>query len=236
HAMALPWSAARQLAIARSHARAFDPMVERAGVRPATQRTREGRLKIGYLSRDFYDHPVARLIAGLFALHDRATFEIHAYSFGPNDKSSYRRRIEAGCEFFHDVSAIPLMELDRRVRDDGIHILIDLMGFTGMARTACFALRPAPIQVAWLGYAGTMGADFIDYIIGDPVVTPAEQADCFAEKIVRLPHSYMVTDHEQPISTTPIKRAHHGLPDDAVVFCCFNNSYKIGPEIFDVWM
>lgn len=234
-ALALPWSPARELAIALSHAREFERAAARvtpASVKPPRQ---SGRIRVGYLSRDFYDHPVGHLIYRLFGLHDRERFEVHTYSFGPNDKSIYRKRIESDCEQFHDVQMMSLSELDRQIRRDGIEILVDLMAYTGLARTATLALCPAPIQASWLGYAGTMGADFIDYIIGDAVVTPPELRDGYSERIVRLPHSYMITDASQPISTG-LKRADHGLPENAIVFCCFNNAGKLEPYIFDSWM
>lgn len=236
HVMSLPWDGARQLAFAKGYAREFERAAARVGARPAEPAPGSGRIKVGYLSRDFYDHPVGHLILNLFGLHDRNQFEVHAYSFGPNDQSAYRRTIESGCECFHEVSGVPLTELDRRIRADGIHILVDLMGFTGLARTACLALRPAPVQVNWLGYAGTMGAGFIDYIIGDAVVTPPRNAAEFSEQIVRMPHSFMVTDYKQPIAAAAPSRREQGLPETGVVFCCFNNAPKIEPTIFGVWM
>jgi predicted O-linked N-acetylglucosamine transferase (SPINDLY family) len=234
-ALALPWSPSRQLAIARSHAREFEKAAARVGSHPERGANSSGRIKLGYLSRDFYDHPVGHLIYRLFGLHNRSKFDVHVYSFGPNDGSVYRKRIESDCDHFHDVQAMSLSQLDRQIRADGIEILIDLMAYTGLARTAALALRPAPIQVSWLGYAGTMGADFIDYIIGDAVVTPAELADGYSERIVRLPHTYMITDAEQAVAAQA-KRPDHGLPEGAVVLCCFNNAGKLEPFMFDAWM
>ncbi len=232
YTLSLPWLPAQQLAIARAYVAQFG----RASVRePHPSPPRTGRLKIGYLSRDFYDHPVAHQLQLMFGLHDRRQFEVHVYSFGPDDKSEYRRRIERDCEHFLDVADLSLSSLAQRIRDDGIHILVDLMGHTGLSRLACLTRRPAPIQAGWLGYPATIGADFLDYIIGDPVVTPPESAGAFSEKIVRLPHTYMVTDHRQTIGT-PMSRADQGLPEDAVVFCCFHNAHKIEPLVFDRWM
>jgi len=233
--LSLPWSAARQLAIARSYARSFDRFAIAIPQRPAVSPIRPKRLRIGYLSRDLYDHPIGHLLSGLFAKHDRQRFEVHVYSFGPDDASVYRRRCAEGCERFHDVAGQPLEQLDAAIRTDGIDILIDLMGYTGLGRTACLARRPAPIQAQWLGYAGTMGAPFIDYILGDPVVTPAALAVNFSEQIVRLPHSYMPTNDGQETSHTTT-RTQHGLPTEGVVFCCFNNAAKIEPIIFERWM
>jgi len=235
HVMSLPWTGAEQLKIARSYAKEFEKVAERHPSRPAAPRP-GSRLKIGYLSRDFYDHPVGHLIHRLFGLHDRDRIEAHAYSFGPNDSSIYRQNIEAGCECFHDVTGLSLTDLDRRIRDDGIQILVDLMGYTGMARTACLALRPAPIQISWLGFAGTMGASFIDYLIADDIVVPAAGESDFREKIIRLPNSFMITDNQQPIAENKPSRRDQGLPENAVVFCCFNNAPKIEPTIFSIWM
>ena len=237
YAASLPWSPKQQLAVARGHARCFPGLKVSEG-KPAAQQSKSvsGRLKIGYLSRDFYDHPVGHQCASLFALHDRQHFEVHVYSFSPNDKSVYRQRIEKGVEHFHDVEWTNSAELVRQIRADGIQILVDLMGFTGLARTSVVASRPAPIQVNWLGYPGTMGADFVDYIIGDAVVTPPDFADGYSERIVRMPHSFMITDREQPISERAIKRCDCGLPDEAVVFCAFHSGYKIDPGSFDAWI
>jgi predicted O-linked N-acetylglucosamine transferase (SPINDLY family)/glycosyltransferase involved in cell wall biosynthesis len=236
HAMSMPWDGQRQLLIAQSYAREVEKVAARVHSARATPSTQTDRIKIGYVSRDFYDHPVGHLIAPLFGLHDRKRFGVYAYSFGPNDSSTYRKRIEAGCEHFHDVMNLPLSDLNGRIRDDGIHILVDLMGFTGLARTAVFALRPAPIQASWLGYAGTMGASFIDYIIADATVTPPGKEADFREKVVRLPGSFMITDYQQELTDRKPSRREQGLPDEGFVFCGFNNAPKIEPMIFDVWM
>lgn len=236
YAVSLPWTAQQQLVVARSHAQAIERAAAVGAASPAATPSRTGRLKVAYLSRDFYDHPVAHQVQALFGLHDRSQFEIHAYSFGPNDASTYRRTIEHDCECFHDIARLSVVETEQRIRADGIHILVDLMGYTGFARTQCLARRPAPIQVNWLGYPGTLGAGFIDYFVGDRVVVPPELADAFSERLVRMPHSFMVTDHHQPIQAAPVARRAQGLPDEGVVFCCFNNGYKISPEVFATWM
>ncbi|MEH2012186.1 O-linked N-acetylglucosamine transferase family protein [Nostoc sp.] len=199
-------------------------------------RSLTGRLRIGYLSNDFRNHATSHLIKSLFDLHDQANFEIFAYSFGADDKSEYRQHITANCEHFQDITTLSIEESARQIYDHGIHILIDLKGYTAGSRSAILALRPAPIQVTYLGYPGTMGAEFIDYIISDPVVTPPEFADDFSEKLVTLPHSYQVNDHQQAIASTPVTRSQYNLPESGFVFCCFNNNYKIEPQIFEVWM
>jgi predicted O-linked N-acetylglucosamine transferase (SPINDLY family) len=235
-AMSLPWSSARQIAVARSHARGFDRFTASARDASSHAIPRDGRIRVGYLSRDFYDHPVAHQIQSMFACHDRERFEVHVYSLGPDDRSTYRQRIERDCERFHDVAGLTLQGLNGLIREDGIHVLVDLMGYSGLARPACLASRPAPIQVNWLGFPGTMGAGFIDYIIGDRCVTPPGMEAAFSEKIVRMPHSYMVADGSQPIDAAPATRRDQGLPEQGVVFCCFNNAHKIHPEVFDIWM
>jgi protein O-GlcNAc transferase len=222
------------LAASRGRAKNFQRFAE-SPLPPASIK-REGRLKIAYLSGDFYDHPVGHLVHGLFGLHDRGEFEIHAYSFGPDDLSHFRARIQNECEHFDDLRRLSLPDLARRIRDDGIHILVDMMGYTGIARTGAVAMRPAPIQVQWLGFPCTMGADFIDYMIGDPVVTPPHLAANYHENLVRLPHSFITGEADQQIADRPPTRREQNLPEDAVVFCCFNNAHKIDPSIFDIWM
>ncbi|MEA3212591.1 MAG: protein O-GlcNAc transferase [Chthoniobacter sp.] len=235
-ALTLPWPAERLLAVARSHSR---PLTRGAAGGPQSfehPRTRVGRLRIGYLSGDFYNHPIGILIQGLFARHDRGDFEVFAYSFGRDDGTPYRRRVEAGCDQFRDIAALSVDEAAQRIAADGIHILVDLMGHTGYSRVAVLARRPAPIQVSYLGMVGTMGAEFLDYLITDRVVSPPERAGDFDERLVWMPHSYLVNDHQHPIADRPATRAECGLPAQGFVFCCFNNSYKIEPEVFGDWM
>lgn len=239
HALSLPWDGDQLLAIARSHAKLNERTASQLqqstpGFSAASMEAT--RIRIGYLSRDFYDHPVAHQIKGVFALHDRSRFDVHVYSFGPDDGSVYRQQIAQTAAHFHDVSRLNDQQLYQQIQADGIQILIDLMGYTGFAKTRCLANRPAPIQVSWLGYPSTMGADFIDYLIGDAVVTPLDHDEFYHEAVVRLPHSYMPTDHAQPIVQPLLDRSQYQLPAEVPVFCCFNNSYKITPEIFHTWM
>lgn len=237
HAASLPWTVAQLCEVARSHARGFQRFASNRDNASFSSHAREtGRLKIGYLSRDLYDHPVGHQIAGLFALHDRNKFDVHVYSFGPNDRSEYRQRVERDAENFHDVQHLADEPLVKLIRSHGIQILVDLMGYTGLARTSVVAARPAPIQVVWFGFPGTMGAEFIDYLIGDDVVTPRELSHGYHETIVRMPDSFMVTDHRQPIATVPFTRSDFGLPDGPVIYCAFHNSYKIDPGRFETWM
>ncbi|MBV9124889.1 MAG: tetratricopeptide repeat protein [Planctomycetes bacterium] len=233
------WSGERQLAVARGHAEHV--LREVRGLRETLPFTPPappgpGRLRLGYLSADFHAHATLHLMQGLFGLHDRQRFEVFAYSLGPDDRSPYRQRVAQDCEHFVDVHGASVADVARRINADGIHLLIDLKGYTGGGRPGVLALRPAPIQVNYLGYPGTMGAGFIDYLISDRVITPPEAAGLYTERLVLLPHSYQVNDHQQPIAPTPVSRTAAGLPERAFVFCCFNNSYKMEPMIFGTWM
>lgn len=193
-----------------------------------------GRLRIGYLSNDFHQHATAMLLAQVIELHDRERFDVRLYSYGTADGSAMRRRLEAASESFVDVAGFSNREAAQRIRDDGIDILIDLKGYTLNARTAIMAMRPAPIQAAYLGFPGTMGADFIDYAIVDPVVAPPSMAEAFAEKLAWLPDCYQPNDRLREVGTPPGRHA-CGLPEQGFVFCCFNHTYKIRPSMFDIW-
>jgi protein O-GlcNAc transferase len=195
-----------------------------------------GKIRIGYFSADFRDHPVAHLTAQLFELHDRSKFEVFGYSFGPSAGDEMRRRLSAGFDQLIDVKDKSDKEIADSAKDLQIDIAVDLMGFTEGSRTGIFAHRAAPIQVNYLGFPGTMGANYLDYIIADRVLIRPEEGDFYSEKIVWLPHSYQVNDSSRPISDRRFTRDELSLPPDAFVFCCFNNSFKITPDVFDVWM
>ena len=195
-----------------------------------------GRLRIGYVSGDFRHHATAHLTRKLFRVHDRTRFEIVGFSLRPDDGSSYRRDIIAGCDRFVDLLGLSNAEAALRIAQEGIHILVDLHGYTRYARPEIFALQPAPVQVSFLGYPGTSGADYIPYIIADRVVLPEALRPWFSEQPVYLPDCYQVNDDEQPIAATGITRAHAGLPEDSFVYCCFNIAYKIEPDVFGAWM
>jgi protein O-GlcNAc transferase len=194
------------------------------------------RLRLAYLSADFREHAVAHVTAELFELHDRRQFEVIAFSFGPNDGSDVRRRLERGFDRFRDVRGSSDLDIAREMKALEIDLAIDLMGFTRDCRPAILAHRPAPIQVNFLGYPGTMGADFIDYIIVDPYVVPPECHQDFAERLVELPDCYQPNDRKRSIDDLTPSRADCGLPERGFVFACFNNTYKITPPVFDVWM
>jgi predicted O-linked N-acetylglucosamine transferase (SPINDLY family) len=206
-------------------------------VRPSStsrRRLHVGRLRIGYLSGDFHDHPTAVLVAGVLEAHDRSRFEIVGYSTGPDDGSALRARVAAACHRFEDLRGAPPEFIARRIRDERIDVLVDLKGHTAGAPLDVLAMRPAPIQVHWLGYPGTLGAPFVDYLIGDPVVTPSEDEADYTESLVILPWSYQSNDRSR-VALAPPPRPTCGLPVDAVVLCCFNNTYKINPQVFDAW-
>ncbi len=203
---------------------------------PLVTVARGGRLRLGYFSTDFHDHALAYLAADLFECHDRSAFELVAFSLGPESDSPMRHRLVAAFDSFLDLRDARDIDVARRARALGIDVAIDLNGFTTGAREGVFALRAAPIQVAYLGYPGTMAAPYIDYLIADRCVIPDEARPHYAEKIVYLPHSYQANDRQRPIAAGEVTRASAGLPADGFVFCCFNNNYKIMPQVFAVWM
>jgi len=214
-------------ACARHHERQ-SPMLPPRAIEP-----RE-RLRIGYVSADFHNHATAFLMAELVERHDRMRFEIHMYSHGPRRDDACRHRLARGADVFVDCLDLSPEQMARRIRADGIDILVDLKGYTRDARPAVFAYRPAPVQVAYLGFPGTTGSSRIDYIIGDPWVTPLEHAAHYTEKIAQLPGCYQCNDGTRPLPVAP-PRSSQGLPEDALVLCGFNQPYKISPEVFDVW-
>jgi predicted O-linked N-acetylglucosamine transferase (SPINDLY family) len=194
------------------------------------------RIRIAYVSADFHQHAVSYLIAGMFECHDRSQFEVMAISFGPDDASEMRQRLRNSFEHFIDGKAYDDDEIASQIKNAEIDILIDLKGFTNDARTGIFARRPAPIQVNYLGYPGTMGADYIDYIIADGTLIPDSYQAHYTEKIVYLPNSYQANDKKRPISDKVFTRLELELPENGIIFCCFNDNYKILPDIFDRWM
>ncbi|QLE54208.1 TIGR03032 family protein [Nostoc sp. TCL26-01] len=233
-----PWDRHLQLQVAKTHSQSLIKQLQQTKqtLNFTHSRSHNGRLKIGYISNDFRNHATSHLMRSLFSLHDRTNYEIFAYSSGADDQSDYRHHIINSCEHFQDISQLSVEDSAKLIFHDQIDILVDLNGYTAGSRTGIFTLKPAPIQVNYLGYPGTMGADFMDYIITDSTLTPPEFADSFSEKFVVLPHSYQVNDYQQEISSQPMTRAEHGLPASGFVFCCFNNNYKIEPVMFDIWM
>jgi len=194
------------------------------------------KIRIGYLSSDFYGHATAYLMAELFELHDRTRFEIVMFSYGRGPNDEMRTRLINATNAYHDVHALSDAQIAEKIRACEIDILVDLKGHTQDARLGPLTYRPAPIQAHYLGYPGTLGTRFIDYLIADHYLIHDEDYDNYSEKIVHLPGSYQVNDRQRTISSKITRRSEHGLPEDAFVFCCFNNNWKITPEIFDVWM
>ena len=194
------------------------------------------KIRIGYYSADFHDHATSYLIAELLERHDAARFALIGFSFGPAKDDTMRRRIEAAFDVFVDVQTRSDRQIALLSREYGIDIAVDLKGHTQDSRPGIFAQGCAPIQVQYLGYPGTMGADYMDYLIGDAIVTPASRDSDYVEKLVRLPHSYQANDSQREISPRIFTRQEMGLPQSGFVFCCFNNNYKILPAVFARWM
>ena len=192
------------------------------------------RIRVGYVSADFRQHAVASLFAGMFEHHDRSQFEVTAISLGPNDNSDMRRRLQQCFEHFHDVSGSTDDEIAVRIRAAEIDILVDLAGTTAGARFGIFARRCAPVQVSYL--SGTRAVQYIDYLVADRTLIPADLLEFYTEKIIYLPASFQPNDDRRPIADRMYTRAELGLPKDSFVFSCFNDSYKIVPDVFDHWM
>jgi predicted O-linked N-acetylglucosamine transferase (SPINDLY family) len=192
------------------------------------------KIRVGYLSNDFNDHAAALLLIETFEEHDRARFEVHAFSFGADDGKAMRPRIRAAMCVFHDISALSDIEAAQAIHLAGIDILIDLKGFTQGARTGVLMLRPAPIQVNFLGFPGTLGAGVCDYIVTDRFMTPPETSPDYSESFAYMPHSYLPHGRAGALGAAPT-RAEVNLPENGFVFCCFNQAFKITPSIFGLW-
>ena len=194
------------------------------------------KIRIGYFSPDFKNHPVSYLAAELYEIHDRSKFEIHAFSFGPDTKDELNIRIKAGVDYFHDVQMRSDQDIVKLSRSLEIDIAIDLTGFTGKARTNIFAMSAAPLQVNYLGYPGTMAIDYIDYLIADHIVIPNEKKIHYSEKIVFMPNSYQPNNSRFEVLKIDVIKKNFGLPSNGFIFCSFNNQSKISPSTFAGWM
>jgi protein O-GlcNAc transferase len=197
---------------------------------------RHERLRIAYVSGDFRTHAVASLIAGVFDCHDTSKFEITGVSYGVDDKSAMRKRLEGAFDRFIDIRDREDADVLATLREMEIDIAVDLSGFTGVSRTGLFARRIAPVQVNYLGFPSTMGAPYMDYIIADRTVIPPEDFEFYSEQVVWLPEQYQANDRKRAVAPRIPSRGEAGLPEDGFVFCCFNNNHKITPEIFSIWM
>ena len=203
---------------------------------PVSAASTDGKIRVGYLAGEFRDQATSHLLTGVLEHHDRSRFEIYAFDNGWDDSSETRRRIEGAV---HAIVGIRQMDDERAaaaIGDRQIGILVNLNGYFGEGRTNVFAQRPAPIQVNYLGFPGTMGASYMDYIIADRRVIPEADRSCYEEKVVYLPHGYQANDRKRRVADTVFSREALGLPGDGFVFCCFNNNYKIMPAMFDCWM
>ncbi|HET9404972.1 MAG TPA: tetratricopeptide repeat protein [Burkholderiales bacterium] len=232
--LAISDSAADQLQCSRMYVADKYPAAPRPVWRG--ERYRHDRIRIAYLSADFHAHATANLMAGLFEAHDRTRFETTAISFGPDIADEMRTRLRAAFDRFIDVRDRSGHETASLLRELEIDIAVDLKGYTAFCRTEILSHRAAPIQVNYLGYPGTMGADYIDYILADRLVIPEQHHSFYTEKVVYLPDTYQANDSRRQIAEWAPTRAEAGLPEQGFVFCSFNNNYKITPKIFDVWM
>ncbi|KQM71376.1 tetratricopeptide repeat protein [Xylophilus sp. Leaf220] len=236
--VALPCTPAQQLRCAQNCAQEKTQAAHRSPPLPfpPPAASAHHKIRIGYYSADFHSHATAYLMAGLIELHDRSRFEIVAYSFGPPGEGAMRDRMERAFDRFVEIGHLTDAQAMALARQDGIDIAVDLKGFTDDGRIGIFLQRAAPVQVAYLGYPGTAGTDCIDYLIADERVVPPSHRGFYAEKLAWLPESYQVNDRHRRIADRTPPRAELGLPDDGFVFCCFNASYKITPDVFDAWM
>ena len=201
------------------------------GVGPAAR-----RLRVGYLSGDFNQHATSLLMAGVIEAHDRGVVEVFAYDYSPEDGTPMRARMREAFEHFVSLSDQPPAAAAALIAADEIDILIDLKGYTERSRSEIMVLRPAPVQVQFLGYVATQAGEWIDYVIADAIVLPPEQQANWTEQAVRMPASYYPNDRSRPTPSPDRDRAAHGLPDNGFVFACLNNPCKITPEVFAAWM
>ena len=194
------------------------------------------RIKIAYISGDFYNFPTMHLLAGVLEAHNRECFEIYAFSYVLRQNDEMRKRIKLGVDHFIDVNNLSSIEIAKLIQNYNIDISIDINGYTRKSRPEIFQYRMSPIQINYLGYPSTMGANFMDYIIADPVTIPDENRDFYSEKIIYMPHTYQANDDKRKIAKTNSKRVDFNLPEKGFVFCCFNQIYKISPKEFNIWM
>ncbi len=214
----------------------FDKTASQSVPTVLPEQRRPGKLRIGYYSFDLRDHPVAHLTARVFELHNKDEFEVFAYSYGPDDGSVVRQRIKDSADHFIDVKDLSVLETAQRIAEDEIDFLVDLTGNTKGNRCQVLGLRPARNQAHWLGFIGTMGSAYYDYIIADDIVAPLQNQDDFVEKILQIPAGFHVADDVRVVEPTRETRAALGLPEEGVVFGCFAQTFKIQPEHFDSWM
>ena len=222
-----------QLACVRRYARQYPA---RTVASPSGAPRTDSRIRVAYLSADYHEHATAYLMAELFERHDRNAFEVTALSYGPPSDGPMRRRLIRAFDHFLDVRTLSDEAVAALIREHGIDIAVDLKGYTTHARPGILAGRAAPVQVSYMGFAATTALPWLDYIVADPVVIPPVEDRWFTERVVRLPDSYLVNDGKREVAARRFSRAELGLPDDAFVYCCFNNTYKLTPAFFALWM
>jgi protein O-GlcNAc transferase len=243
HSLVYPLSLAEMLNIAQRYARRAMMNVALCDTNfKFRAKPKSVRLKVGYVSSDFGNHPLSHLMQSVFGLHNSSKFEVYCFSLSPSDKSHWEKRIARDAEHFIEIGHLHSSEAAEMINNHGIHVLINLNGYTKGCRNEIFALRPAPIQVSFMGFCGTMGAEYMDYIVADTTVIPPVSRRFYQEKVLSMPHSYFVNDHRQSsrdlidLPSGTVTRAMYGISDDKFVFCNFNQLYKIDPAIFDVWV
>ncbi|KAF6166421.1 hypothetical protein GIB67_034972 [Kingdonia uniflora] len=248
HAIAYPINANLALDISCKYAAHCTIVASRFGLLsfthppriPVKSEGQNGRLRIGYVSSDFGNHPLSHLMGSVFGMHNRENIEVFCYALSQNDGTEWRQRIQSEAEHFVDVSAMSSDMIARQVNEDKIQILVNLNGYTKGARNEIFAMEPAPIQVSYMGFPGTTGASYIDYLVTDEFVSPTCYSHIYSEKLVHLPHCYFVNDYKQKNRDVldpnhQHKRSDYGLPEEKFIFACFNQLYKMDPEIFSTW-
>jgi protein O-GlcNAc transferase len=234
----LPLTDAPELLLACARSLVADQYPENPVLGPFTRGPRPGageRLRVAYVSADFHDHPVSHLLVGVLERHDRERFEVIGISLRGPTGDSFERRVRAAFDRCIDLGGRDDLQIAQRMRELQIDIAVDLMGLTDSLRLGVFAHRAAPVQVSYLGYAGTSGAPYMDYVLADEVVIPRGTEGSYSEQVLRLPHCYLPNDDRREVGPLPT-RAQAGLPGSGVVFCAFTNAYKINPPMFDIWM
>lgn len=248
HAIAYPIDPMLALEISKKYAAHCSLIASRYGLHAFSHPTplavkvdgRNERLRVGYVSSDFGNHPLSHLMGSVFGMHNRENIEVFCYALSQNDGTEWRQRIQSEAEHFVDVSSMSSDMIARMINEDKIQILVNLNGYTKGARNEIFAMQSAPIQVSYMGFPGTTGATYIDYLVTDEFVSPMRFSHIYSEKLVHLPHCYFVNDYKQKNrdvldTNCRHKRSDYGLPEDKFIFACFNQLYKMDPEIFNTW-
>ena len=237
-AMTMGLSMPLQLSLARQLAAGIDKSSSLPGASKSLHPSRPCSpwIRIGYVSPDFRDHPTGRMVADLFAWHDRDRFQIYGYLLGQGDESEVRSKVESACKKFVDLNGLDDAQAAQMIRDDKIDILVDLAGYTDMSRPGIFSHRPAPLQISWLGYVTTVGAPWIDYLVADPIALPPEHEQFYTEAPIRMPAGQYLCSYAHAKLRVPPARRSAGLPETGRVLGAMHNAYKIDPEIFALWM